>query len=207
MSYGPPEQPDHGQQPQQQQQPGYGQDPGYGQHPGYGTQPGYGQAPGYDQQGYGQQYGQPGYAQPGYGQAPGYGQQPGYGGQMQPYGAPGYGQYGPGQPTPDERQWALMAHLGQLLLGFLAPLLVYLIKKDESAFLRHHGAQGLNLAISQYVYLMVNIVLSVVTLGIWLLPTIALGIAQLVYLILAAVAGNRGEWYRFPAFMAWPMIK
>jgi uncharacterized Tic20 family protein len=121
---------------------------------------------------------------------------------MQPYAAAGYG-----QTTPDERQWALMGHLGQFLIGFVSPLLVYLIKKDESAFLRHHGAQGLNLAISQFVYLIVNIVLSVITLGIWLIPTFALAVAQLVFLVLAAVAGNRGEWYRFPSFMAWPMIK
>ncbi|MFF5263375.1 DUF4870 domain-containing protein [Actinomadura viridis] len=218
MTYGPPEQPPgHGQeQPGHGQQPGYEQSPGYGQpgsgQPGYG-QPGYGQ-PGYGESGYGQPgYGQPGYGQPGhgqpgydpaYGQTPGYGAAPGYGGQMQPYA--GYG-YGYGQTTADERTWALLCHLGQFLLGFLSPLLVFLIKKDESAFLRHHGAQGLNLAITQTVYLMINIVLSVITFGIWLIPTFALGVAQLVFLVMAAVAGNKGEWYRFPAFMAWPMIK
>ncbi|GAA2458427.1 hypothetical protein GCM10010191_92950 [Actinomadura vinacea] len=199
MSYGPPEQPGYG-----EQQQGQGQNP-YGQpQPGYGPPPGYGQ-PGYGQQGQGQQgYGQPGYGQPGYGQVPGYGPAQGYGGQMQPYGAAGYGY---GYTTPDERTWALMGHLGQFLVGFIAPLLVFLIKKDESAFLRHHGAQGLNLAISQGVYMIVNIVLIFVTLGIWLIPTLALAVTEIVFLILAAVAGNRGEWYTFPAFMAWPMIK
>jgi len=120
---------------------------------------------------------------------------------MQPYGQPGYG------TTSDERTWALLGHLGQFLIGIFAPLIVYLVKKDESAFLRHHGAQGLNLGITQLIYLVFNLVLSVLTLGLWLIPTFVVGVMQLVLLIMAAVAGNRGEWYRFPTFMAWPMIK
>ncbi|MFC6935037.1 DUF4870 domain-containing protein [Actinomadura yumaensis] len=125
--------------------------------------------------------------------------------QNQPYAPGGYGAV-----SQDERTWALLTHLGQLLLwfvslGFLAPLLVFLIKKDESPFLRHHGAQGLNFTITQVVYTIVNIMLMFVLIG--FLTWIALGIAQIVFLILAAVAGNRGEWYRFPSFMAWPMIR
>ncbi|GAA1543472.1 hypothetical protein GCM10009678_27690 [Actinomadura kijaniata] len=233
MSQGPPERPDQqpptpGQQghgwPGQEQQPykghdqqGYGQQ-GYGQQ-GYGQQ-GYDQQPGYGQQGYGQQpyappgygqqdYGQQGYAQSGYDPYAGYGQAPGYG-QMQPH-AQQYGQqhgqqYGYGAPAgSDDRTWAVLCHLGQFLLGFLAPLLVYLIKKDESPFLRWHGAQGLNFAITQLVYMFVNIILIFLLVGI--LTTAAQAIAMIVYLILAAVAGNRGEYYRFPAFMAWPMFR
>ncbi|WUU94106.1 DUF4870 domain-containing protein [Spirillospora sp. NBC_01491] len=112
--------------------------------------------------------------------------------------------------TQDERTWALLTHLGQLVLwfvslGFLAPLLVFLIKKDESPFLRHHGAQGLNFTITQIIYSVINIALMFVLIG--FLTAIALGITQIVFLIIAAVAGNRGDWYRFPAFMAWPMVK
>ncbi|GAA2576071.1 DUF4870 domain-containing protein [Actinomadura fulvescens] len=185
MSYGSPEQPDYGQQQPGygQQQAGYGQgqpQPGQGQ-PDYG-QPGYGQAPSYDQV-------------PGYGQAPGYGQPYGYGGQVQPYGT----------LTSDDKTWGLLCHLGQFLLGFIAPLLVFLIKKDESPFLRHHGAQGLNFAITQFVYLIINLVLCLILIGFLLL--IAQAIAQIVFLIMAAIAANRGEYYRFPTFLAWPMIK
>ncbi|MFD0686602.1 DUF4870 domain-containing protein [Actinomadura fibrosa] len=214
-------QPGYGQQ--QYGQPGYGQQqygqPGYGQagqEQGYG-QPGYGQ-PGYGQQGYGQS-GYPGSTQPGYGQQQGYGQpgQAGYGyGQQAPYGQdPGYGYGGQMQPyaaaggyaaaTSDERTWAMLAHLGQFLVGFIAPLVVYLTKKDESPFLRHHGAQGLNFAITQFVYLFINIVLMFVIIGFFTL--IAQGIAEIVLLIMAGLAGNRGEYYRYPQFMAWPMIK
>ncbi|WP_018655057.1 DUF4870 domain-containing protein [Actinomadura flavalba] len=162
----------------------------------YGNQPsGQPQDP-YGQQGYGQQHGQPGYDQAAYGQAPGY---DAYGqpGQMQPYGTPG-------QVTSDDRTWGLLCHLGQFLLGFVAPLLVYLIKKDESPFLRHHGAQGLNFAITQFVYAMISAILMIVLIGFVLLPAVL--IAQFVFIIIAAIAANKGEYYRFPSFMAWPMF-
>ncbi|WP_131739902.1 DUF4870 domain-containing protein [Actinomadura roseirufa] len=223
----------YGEQAGQGGQPGQpgGTDPGYGQYgntqpgiggPAYGpagyggTGSGYGQ-PAYGQPGYGQQdYGQPGYGDPAYGQAAGYGQSspyghPGYGqagygqqgyaqgGQLQPYGAPGYPVV-----SSDDRTWAMLGHLGMFLTGFVAPLLVYLIKKDQSPFLRHHGAQGLNFAITQFAYLIINIVLMFLLIG--FLTWFALAIAQLVLVIMAAVAANRGEWYRYPSFMAWPMI-
>ncbi|MQY02745.1 DUF4870 domain-containing protein [Actinomadura macrotermitis] len=150
---------------------------------------------------HGQDHGQQGYGQEGHGQYPGYEQYPGHGrqpGQMQYYGG------GPG-PTSDERTWGLLCHLGQFLVGLLAPLIVYLTKKDESPFLRHHGAQGLNFAVTQLVYFVVNFILIFLIIGIFTM--IALAIAQVVFLILAAVAANRGEWYTFPSFMAWPMFR
>ncbi|MGH3735670.1 MAG: DUF4870 domain-containing protein [Micromonosporaceae bacterium] len=202
-------------------QPGYGQPAGYDQ-PGYGAQPagygaapaGYGQPPGYDQALPAPVTGQPGYGAPGYGQ-PGYGQpghgQPGYG---QPgYGQPGYGQPGPGGPlTSDERTMALFAHLGALLLGFIAPLIVFLMKKDESRFVRHHAADALNLTISATLVSLgvslIGCILSLVVIGfVVFLALIPYGITVMVFMILAAVAANKGEWYKYPTWLAWPMVK
>jgi uncharacterized Tic20 family protein len=191
-------------------QQGYGQQ-GYGQQPGYGGQPehGYGAQPGYGQPGYGQQdYGRQGYGSPsGYDAQPGHGPQPGYGqqghGQLQGYGGglPGHG----GPATPDERQWAMLGHIGQVVVGFIAPLVVYLSKKDESAFCRHHGAQALNFGITQAVYSVINFILVFLIIGFVTWPVQA--IAAIVFMIMAGMAANRGEYYRYPAFMAWPMIK
>jgi len=39
------------------------------------------------------------------------------------------------QPTPDDRTWAMLAHLSPLVgLGFIGPLVVWLIYKDKSPF-------------------------------------------------------------------------
>jgi hypothetical protein len=99
----------------------------------------------------------------------------------------------------------MLGHIGQVIVGFVAPLVVYLTKKDESAFCRHHGAQGLNFAITQTVYSFVNFILIFLLIGLITWPIQA--IAAIVFVIMAGMAANRGEYYRFPAFMAWPMIK
>lgn len=222
MTSGTPEQPDYGQQGYGQHdygRPDYGQQPGYGQEQQYGPQD-YGQQP-YGQPDYGQQqgsYGQQGYGQQGYGQQ-GYGgqqpqayaQQPGYGGphggQLQPYGA-----HPPAYLSQDEKTWALMSHLGMILVGFLAPLIVYLTKKDESHYLRHHSQQALNFGITVAIVSVagsiIGVVLSFILIGFFVFPLLfAYYIVVIIYVILASVAANRGEWYRYPAFLAWPMIK
>jgi uncharacterized protein len=191
--YGPPQ---HG----QPQQPQYGQ-PQYGQ-------PQYGQP----------QYGQPQYGQPQYGQ-PQYGGQPQYDNQYAPppgpaYPPPGY-QAVPGVPGPaayygqqsqsDDRTWAMLGYLLTFVGGFIAPLIVYLVKKDQSPFVRHHAAQALNLAITSTIYSIGLFVLAIIAgaishgLGFLLvLLYFPLGIAFIVYLIMAAVAANRFEMYQVP---------
>ncbi|MFC6086477.1 DUF4870 domain-containing protein [Sphaerisporangium aureirubrum] len=199
----------YGQQGQGQpqgHQPGYGQ-PGYGDpyaqpgyqqpygQPGYG-QPGYGQ-PGYGQPGYGQPgYGQPGYGQPGYGQ-PGYGQ-PGYGQGYGPVGArPPHvpGRYGP-RPGTDDTTMAMLAHLLGLLTSFIGPLIIYLVKKDESPYVRDQSAESLNFQITLFIGYIICFVLSFLIIGLFLLPILWIG--SLIIMIMAAVAANRGENYRYP---------
>lgn len=153
--------------------------------------------PGYSQPGYGQQ---PGYGPPpGYGQQPGYGPAHGYGGPMQPPTGPG------GPTTPDDRTWAMLGHIGTIIVGFVAPLVVFLVRRDQSPFCRHHGAQALNLAITQSVYSFVNVILIFLLIGLITFPVQI--ITWIVFAILAGLAANRGEYYRYPAFMAWPLIK
>jgi uncharacterized Tic20 family protein len=168
-----------------------------------------------------------------YGPPPGgqyYGGQPPYGGQQyqgqqyqgQPYPGQQYaGQYqGPLVPAAgyqtrsDDGTWAMLSYLGSILFGLLAPLIVYLVKKDESPFVRFHGAQALNLAIS----------FAAVSVGLWVVGTVigavtfgvgallgfllwaAAGIVYLVYAIMGAMAANRGEMNTMPTWLAWPMV-
>ncbi|MEU6728331.1 DUF4870 domain-containing protein [Nonomuraea wenchangensis] len=188
------------------QQPGYG----YGEQPpsqpayGYGQQPpsqpayGYGQQPG-SQPGYG--YGQQPPSQPGYG----YGQQSGYGYQQQP--PPGYGyaqppggpyvpgMYGP-RPGSDDSTMAMLAHLLGLLASWIGPLIIYLIKRDQSPYVRDQAAEALNFQITMFIGYIVAAVLSVVFIGVLLLPVI--WVLSLIFHIQAAVATNKGQRYRYP---------
>jgi uncharacterized Tic20 family protein len=171
-------------------------------------QPGY-QQPGYQQQqpgGYQQQ--QPGgYQQPGY-QQPGY-QQPGnaYGQYQQPgaYGAPGAPGMGPapvGYVNNDEKTWALIAHFGPILVGFIAPLVAMLAKGNESPTVRAHSVEALNFHITWGIAIFVGALLSVCTFG---LTLIAPWIVAVVFSIIGGMKANNGELYRYP--MSIRMVK
>ncbi|MEV0591073.1 DUF4870 domain-containing protein [Nonomuraea cavernae] len=195
-------------QPQPGSAPGYpsqpGSAPGYqaqpGSTPGYQAQPG--STPGYQaqpgsspQQGYG--YGQPPTPPPGY-------QQPGYGYQQHPgqgYGAPQQrpphvpGRYGP-RPGSDDTTMAMLAHLLGLLVSWVGPLIIYLMKKDESPYVRDQAAEALNFQITMFIGYMVAGLLTIILIGLLLLPIV--WIVSLIFHIQAAIAANKGEKYRYP---------
>ena len=158
------------------------QQSGQPQQPGAWQQSGPAQQPGAWQYGQRQQYGQPPYGSPGYG-PPG-------------YGPPGYGARPDGQPTSDDRTLALVGHLLALVAGLLGPLVVYLVKKDESPFVREHAAAQLNVQIVLAVGWVVAAVLALVLVGFLLMPFLLA--AQLFYPIYGAVQANRGAPGRLP---------
>ncbi|WP_067974260.1 DUF4870 domain-containing protein [Nocardiopsis trehalosi] len=173
-----------------------GQNPypgGYGPAPGaeHGTGPHHGQ--GWPQSGpqtpYGQQPYQQSHQQP-YGGQQQYGQQQ-YG--QQPYGAPG--QQG-GPSSSDDRTMAMLAHIGGAVVGFILPLILYLVKKDDSPYVRYHAAQALNFQIMMVIGYVIAGALTLIIIGylLWLV----LWVGGLVFGILAGMAANRGEWYKYP---------
>jgi uncharacterized Tic20 family protein len=101
-----------------------------------------------------------------------------------------------------ERTWGLITHLSALV-GFIVPfghiigpLVVWLIKKDESAFVDDQGKEALNFQISMTLYAVVAAILVLVIIGIFLL--IGIGILDIVLVIIAAVKANAGEKFRYP---------
>lgn len=178
--------------------------------PGLSTEPGQGETP----QGYGEQPDQPDYTQ----EAPAGQQYPPQDypqqdyAQQQAYPQPGYPQqaYPQSGPTPlspaDERTWAIAAHLSPFLasfvgLPFLGPLVIYLVFRDRGPFVRHHAAQALNFQIIVAIGLLISIPLMFVIVGIF--TAIAIGIAAIVFQIIAAVEANNGKWYRYPLTPDW----
>ena len=107
-----------------------------------------------------------------------------------------------GTPGADERQWGLFAHLASLvglIIPFgtlLGPLVVWLIKKDTMPFVNDQGKEALNFNITVALAIIVSGVLTLVLIGFLLM--IVVGIAWLVLTIMAAMAANRGEAYRYP---------
>ena len=94
-----------------------------------------------------------------------------------------------------EKTWAMLCHLGGLL-GFIPPLVIWLIKKDESSLIDDSGKEALNFQISIAIYCAIAFLLVFILIGIPLL--FALQIFNLVMVIIAAIKANDGERYRYP---------
>ena len=116
-----------------------------------------------------------------------YGQQQ-YGQQYSQYGGT-QGQYY--QPTPEDKTWGMLAHISQLMgVGFLGPLVVWLIYKDKSPFVADQAKEALNFNLC---LLLMSLLLIPTCIG----PMI-IGIGAMVYVIIGAMEANKGVWYRYP---------
>jgi uncharacterized Tic20 family protein len=107
----------------------------------------------------------------------------------------------------EERTWAMVAHIGVLVaawlaMGFLCPLIVWLVFRDRSDFVRRHAVESLNFQISLLIYSALSAVLIFITFGLGVLivvPLVVIGaIAALVVIILATVAASGGNDYTYP---------
>lgn len=99
-------------------------------------------------------------------------------------------------PTSDEKNIALLSHIGTFFGGFIVPLIVWLIKKEESDFVTRHAKESLNFQISLIIYFVGSAVLMVILVGIFLM--FAVGIFAFITVILATVAASSGKDYKYP---------
>lgn len=94
-----------------------------------------------------------------------------------------------------ERTLGMLCHLLGLV-GFLGPLIIWLIKKDDSPAVDVNGKESLNFQISIAIYLAVSWVAAFVVIGFLLFPAVA--IFNIVMIIIAAVKVNKGEEFKYP---------
>jgi uncharacterized protein len=133
-----------------------------------------------------------GYAPPPSSGAGGYGPPPGYGAPP-----PGYG--GPvGYANNDEKTWALIAHFGGILVGFIAPLVALLAKGNESPIVKAHSVEALNFQITWGVATIIASVLAVCSFGILFFLPILTWIVVIVFSILGGMKANEGALYHYP---------
>jgi len=99
--------------------------------------------------------------------------------------------------------WGMFCHLAALA-GFIGipfgniigPLVVWLIKKDEHPFIEQQGRAALNFQISMAIYGIVAALLIFIFIGFLLL--IALGIFDLIFVIMASIKASKGESQKYP---------
>jgi len=78
----------------------------------------------------------------------------------------------------------------------VGPLIIWLIKKDESEYVDYHGKESLNFQITCVIAYILCIPLFFVLIGIPLLFVV--GIGWLVFTIIATIKANEGIRYRYP---------
>lgn len=96
----------------------------------------------------------------------------------------------------DERLMASLIYISSLFTTFLGPLIIWLLKKDDSELVNHHGKEYFNFLISYGVYSIISTVLMIVLIGfitIWIVAALAF-----VFTIVAAVKAYEGNEYRIP---------
>lgn len=109
-----------------------------------------------------------------------------------------------GTPTSEERMLALISHLSPLVgAGIVAPLVIYLVKKDTSDFVADQAKEALNFHLTVLLAVIVSGLLVLVAIGLLLLMVVGLG--ALVLSIVAAIKANDGERYRYP--FTWRLVK
>lgn len=96
-------------------------------------------------------------------------------------------------PTSDERTLALLSHVLTIFFWLFPPLIIYLIKKNESQFVAEHAKESLNFQITVSI---IGIILVLTVIGILLLWV--LGIFVLVLVIIATVKASESKLYRYP---------
>lgn len=104
-------------------------------------------------------------------------------------------------PPQDEKMWAMICHLGGLVctsfgLGFVPPLVIYLMQKDKSPFVACHAREALNFQLSYLILAIICVAL------IWLvLPILILMVGGIIMLVAGIVAGIKafdGEFMALP---------
>lgn len=109
-----------------------------------------------------------------------------------PAGVPVY--TGP-EPDKDSRTMAMLAHLLGIL-GFIGPLIIWLIKKDQSPFVDDQGKEAINFHLVMLIGYVVGGLTFCIFIGMIIVP--AVWIVSVIFSILGAIKANQGIAYRYP---------
>ena len=108
----------------------------------------------------------------------------------------------PSSSSNDVKMWAMFCHLSALagyLIPFgniIGPLVIWQMKKNEFPIVDDQGKEALNFQMSVAIAALVCFRLMFAVVGFFLL--MAVGITNLVFIIIAGLRANQGEAYRYP---------
>ena len=101
-----------------------------------------------------------------------------------------------GAVTESDRLLGILAHVLTFFTWIFGPLVIYLLKKDESLYVREHARESLNFQLTLVVYYIIAFILMFVIIGIF--AFIFIGFMQLVLVIVASIKAADNKLYRYP---------
>ena len=99
-------------------------------------------------------------------------------------------------PSNDDKNIATVTHLGGTVFSFIPALIVWILKKDDSAYIGDQAKEALNFQITVIIAQFIAAILAWVLIGFILFPII--WVVNIVFCIIAAIASSKGETYRYP---------
>jgi uncharacterized protein len=102
----------------------------------------------------------------------------------------------PAAPSSDERTLGMLAHLLGILTWFIGALIIWVVKKDTSPFAADQAKEALNFQITMFIGTLVGGLTT--CLGVGFIILVAVWVLNLVFCIIAAMAANNGQTYRYP---------
>ncbi len=99
-------------------------------------------------------------------------------------------------PSNDDKNIATVTHLGGTVFSFIPGLLVWILKKDDSAYIADQAKEALNFQITVLIAQFIAGVLAIILIGLLFMGII--WILNIVFCIIAAISTSKGETYRYP---------
>lgn len=96
----------------------------------------------------------------------------------------------------NQRTMSMLSHILGIFTGFVGPLIIFLIARDDQPVVKDHAKEALNFQITIALASIVSAFLILIVIGI--IGLIAIGIGNIIFSILAAMAASRNEEYRYP---------
>lgn len=100
------------------------------------------------------------------------------------------------QTSDDERLYGMLIYVTSIFTTLLAPLLIWLLKREHSTFIDHIGKDYLNFFISYSIWVGISTLLCLVLIGFILIPILSIMI--LIFTIIGAIKAFNGETYLPP---------
>ena len=103
----------------------------------------------------------------------------------------------------DNNTMGALTHILGFLTGFVGPLIVFFVTKDESV--KDHAKLALNWQFTAAIYIIISIILSFVLIGMFTL--FAVLIMDIIFSIMAAVKAKDGQKWKYPLSISFFKVK